>query len=392
VPRGGARLLQGGPIATEIRGAVSEDVAAYRARHGRAPVLAVVICGRDAPSMVYLQQILRSCEKVGIEGRLVEVDGAASEEAIVDAIRGLNDDPQVNGIIVQMPLPATIRLRSVVDAIDPAKDIDGIHPLNAGLLRLGYDGFLPATAHAAVEILRRSGIEIEGRRAVVVGRSAVVGMPAAFLLVRENATVTVCHSRTRDLARHVKDAEILVVAAGHPGLIRGEMLRRGVVVVDVGINVVDGTLVGDVEFESARRVASAITPVPGGIGPLTNALLLAHLMRAARVQEDEARVQGGGGPPSGEGRERGSGQPRGALHGGRPVPARQPARRAEPLPPLRRRRPPRRAPRRHEGFDELSVRPGDRPLGHAPVRSWMSPTTWASTTTRSSRTGIPRRR
>jgi methylenetetrahydrofolate dehydrogenase (NADP+)/methenyltetrahydrofolate cyclohydrolase len=253
-------------------------------------VLAVVICGRDAPSMVYLQQILRSCEKVGIEGRLVEVDGEASEASVVETIRELNADPAVNGIIVQMPLPPTIRLRSIVDAIDPAKDIDGIHPLNAGLLRLGYDGFLPATAHAAVEILRRSGVEIEGKRAVVVGRSAVVGMPAAFLLVRENATVTVTHSRTRDLARHVKDAEIVVVAVGHPGLIRGEMLRRGAVVVDVGINVVDGALVGDVDFESARRVASAITPVPGGVGPLTNALLLAHLVRAANGQAEAGPV------------------------------------------------------------------------------------------------------
>jgi methylenetetrahydrofolate dehydrogenase (NADP+)/methenyltetrahydrofolate cyclohydrolase len=288
VPRGGARLLQGGPIATEIRQAVSEDVAAYVERIGRRPILAVVICGRDAPSMVYLQQILRSCEKVGIVGRLVEVDGEASEAAVVDAIRALNADAAVNGIIVQMPLPPSIRLRSVIDAIDPAKDIDGIHPLNAGLLRLGYDGFLPASAHAAVEILRRSGIEIEGKRAVVVGRSAVVGMPAAFLLVRENATVTVCHSRTRDLARHTKDAEILVVAAGRAGLIKGDIVRRGVVVVDVGINVVDGTLVGDVDFESVRPKAAAITPVPGGVGPLTNALLLAHLMRAASVQEDRA--------------------------------------------------------------------------------------------------------
>jgi len=285
VPRGGARLLEGGPIATEIRQAVSEDVAAYRERHGRAPVLAVVICGRDAPSMVYLGQILRSCEKVGIDGRLVELDGEASEMSLVEAIRALNADPTVNGIIVQMPLPPTIRLLSVVEAIDPAKDIDGIHPLNAGLLRLGYDGFLPATAHAAVEILRRSAIDIEGKRAVVVGRSAVVGMPAAFLLVRENATVTVCHSRTRDLARHVKDAEIVLVAAGKPGLITGAMLRRGAVVVDIGINVVDGRIVGDVDFEEARRIASAITPVPGGVGPLTNALLLAHLVRAARVQE-----------------------------------------------------------------------------------------------------------
>ena len=292
MPRGGARLLEGGPIAAEIRQAVSEDVAAYAARQGRAPVLAILICGRDAPSMVYLRQILRSCEKAGIEGRLVEVDGEASEASVVDALGALNADPTVDGIIVQMPLPPTVRLRSIVDAIDPARDIDGIHPLNAGLLRLGYDGFLPATAHAAVEILRRSGIEIAGKRATVVGRSAVVGMPAAFLLVRENATVTVCHSRTRDLARHVKDAEILVVAAGHPGLITGSMVRRGVVVVDVGINVVNGSLVGDVDFETVRDVASAITPVPGGVGPLTNALLLAHLVRAAQAQEPSA-------PPAG---------------------------------------------------------------------------------------------
>jgi methylenetetrahydrofolate dehydrogenase (NADP+)/methenyltetrahydrofolate cyclohydrolase len=288
----GARLLEGGPIATEIRRAIAEDVAAWVERHGRRPVLAVVICGRDAPSMVYLHQILRSCEKVGIDGRLVEIDGEASEANLVDAIRTLNEDPAVNGIIVQMPLPPAIRLRSVVDAIDPAKDIDGIHPLNAGLLRLGYDGFLPATAHAAVEILRRSGIEIAGKRAVVVGRSAVVGMPAAFLLVRENATVTVCHSRTHDLARHVKDAEILVVAAGQPGLITGSMVRRGVVVVDVGINVVAGTIVGDVDFESVRPKAAAITPVPGGVGPLTNALLLAHLVRAANNQEADAALPG----------------------------------------------------------------------------------------------------
>ena len=293
MPPGDARLLHGGPIAAEIRHAVAEDVETYRQRMGRAPGLAVVICGRDAPSMVYLQQILRACEKVGIEGRLVEIGGDASEARVTAAIATLNDDPEVDGIIVQMPLPPTIRLRAVIDVIDPAKDIDGIHPINAGLLRLGYDGFLPATAHAAVEILRRSGIEIEGRRAVVVGRSAVVGMPAAFLLVRENATVTVCHRRTRDLRHHVKDAEIVVVAAGHPGLITGDMLRRGVVVVDVGINVVDGQLVGDVDFESARTVASAITPVPGGVGPLTNALLLAHLVRAAQAQAGAKGSRGG---------------------------------------------------------------------------------------------------
>jgi methylenetetrahydrofolate dehydrogenase (NADP+)/methenyltetrahydrofolate cyclohydrolase len=292
----GARLLAGAPIAAEIRQAVAEDVATFMAAEGRPPGLAIVIVGKDAPSMVYLTQILRGCEKAGIEGRLVEIEGEASERRVIKTIAALNADPTVDGIIVQMPLPATIRLRAVVDAIDPAKDIDGIHPLNAGLLRLGYDGFLPATAHASVEILRRSGIEIEGRRAVVVGRSAVVGMPAAFLLVRENATVTVCHRRTRDLEHHVKDAEIVIVAAGHPGLISGPMLRRGAVVVDVGINVVDGRIVGDVDFESARRVASAITPVPGGVGPLTNALLLAHLVRAAQAQLKAPTGRQVGGP------------------------------------------------------------------------------------------------
>jgi methylenetetrahydrofolate dehydrogenase (NADP+)/methenyltetrahydrofolate cyclohydrolase len=279
-----ARRLEGGPIAAEIRAAVAEDVASFTGARGRPPALAVVIVGRDAPSTVYLEQILRGCAKVGIDARFVELEGEATEAAVVTTIRELNADPRVDGVIVQMPLPRTIRLRSVIDAIDPAKDIDGIHPLNAGLLRLGYDGFLPATAHASVEILRRSGIEIAGQDAVVVGRSAVVGMPAAFLLVKEDATVTVCHTRTRDLAAKVRQADIVVVAAGHPGLVTGEMLKPGAVVVDVGINIVDGRIVGDVEFESAARVASAITPVPGGVGPLTNALLLTHLIRAAKRQ------------------------------------------------------------------------------------------------------------
>jgi methylenetetrahydrofolate dehydrogenase (NADP+)/methenyltetrahydrofolate cyclohydrolase len=226
----------------------------------------------------------RGCAKVGIDARFVELEGEATEASVVEVIRTLNADPTVDGVIVQMPLPPTIRLRAVIDAIDPDKDIDGIHPINAGLLRLGYDGFLPATAHAAVEILRRSGIEIAGKDALVIGRSAVVGMPAAFLLVKEDATVTVSHTRTRDLPGHVRRADIVVVAAGHPGLVTGEMLKPGAVVVDVGINVVDGHIRGDVEFESARLVAAAITPVPGGVGPLTNALLLTHLIGAAQRQ------------------------------------------------------------------------------------------------------------
>ena len=287
----GPRMLAGGPIAAEIRAGLTEDFARFRERWGRSPALAVVMVGAQAPSAVYLRQILRACEKVGVDGQLVEIGSDVTADALCTEIERLNADPVVAGIIVQMPLPVHIPLRTVIDSIDPAKDIDGIHPRNAGLLSLGYDGFLPATAQAAVEILKRSGVEIVGKRVVVVGRSNVVGKPAALLLLREHGSVTVLHSRTRDLGRHTRDAEILVVAAGRPGLVTGEMLSPGVVVVDVGINVVsDGhggeKLVGDVDFDSARGVVSAITPVPGGVGPLTNALLLSHLRTAATNQAE----------------------------------------------------------------------------------------------------------
>jgi methylenetetrahydrofolate dehydrogenase (NADP+)/methenyltetrahydrofolate cyclohydrolase len=293
--RHGPRLLEGGPIAAEIRASVQADVEEFVATYGYTPGLAVVIVGMDAPSTVYLGQILRSCARVGIEGRLVELEGHVSAARLHRAITDLNDDPLVSGIIVQMPLPPHLPLATVIDALDPAKDVDGIHPRNAGLLALGYDGFLPTTAHASVEILKRSGIEIAGRHAVVVGRSNVVGKPAALLLLRENATVTVCHSRTVDLAKYTTSADIVVVAAGRPGLITADSLRPGAVVVDVGINVVEGGIVGDVNFASASEVAGAITPVPGGVGPVTNALLLTHVMRAARAQATADR--GEVGPP-----------------------------------------------------------------------------------------------
>jgi methylenetetrahydrofolate dehydrogenase (NADP+)/methenyltetrahydrofolate cyclohydrolase len=290
-------LLVGSPIAAGIRAELVDDFARFKDRWGYSPTLAVVLVGADAPSAVYLGQILKTCERVGVEGRLVEIGSNASPDSICDEIEKLNTDPAVAGIIVQMPLPARIPLRTVIDSIDPGKDIDGIHPRNAGLLSLGYDGFLPATAQASVEILKRSGIEIAGKRVVVIGRSNVVGKPAALLLIREHGTVTVLHSKTRDLAHHTRDAEILIVAAGRPGLVTGEMLSPGVVVVDVGINVVsDGNggekLVGDVDFATAKDVVSAITPVPGGVGPLTNALLLSHLLRAATDQaERTARLR-----------------------------------------------------------------------------------------------------
>jgi methylenetetrahydrofolate dehydrogenase (NADP+)/methenyltetrahydrofolate cyclohydrolase len=283
-----ARRLEGAPFASEIRERVAADVSTYAKEHGHPPGLAVVVCGRSAPSMVYLERILKACAQVGIEGTFVDVEGedaASQEAALTKAIEGLNEDPRVAGIIVQMPLPSGVRLKTVVDVIEPLKDIDGIHPLNAGLLRLGYEGFIPATAHAALEMIHRSGVQLRGANAVVVGRSPVVGMPLAFMLTKEDATVTVCHSKTRDLAGEVRRADVVVVAAGKPGLVTGAMLKPGAVVIDVGINVVEGRIVGDVAFESAEKVAAAITPVPGGIGPLTNALLLSHLMRAAQRQD-----------------------------------------------------------------------------------------------------------
>jgi methylenetetrahydrofolate dehydrogenase (NADP+) / methenyltetrahydrofolate cyclohydrolase len=287
-------LLRGGPIAAEIRESVAADVAEFRAVHGRAPTLAVVIVGRDAPSAVYLNKILDGCRKVGIEDRLVEVDADGGADRLCREIEALNRDDSVSGIIVQMPLPPTLQLRTVIDVLDPCKDIDGIHPLNAGLLALGYEGYLPATAHAAVEILTRSGYSLAGKNAVVVGRSNVVGKPAALLLLREHATVTICHSRTPDLAEEVRRGDFVIVAAGRAGLVTADMLKPGAVVVDVGINVVGDRLIGDVD-EGAFAVASAITPVPGGVGPLTNAILLTHLMRAAWDQAEGRRTVGAGG-------------------------------------------------------------------------------------------------
>jgi len=280
----GPRLLRGGPIGSTIRESVAADVAAFKAEFGYQPVLAVLVVGADAPSLVYLHKILDGCRLVGIGDRLVELPADATEDDVSSALRTLQADPKIAGIIVQQPLPKGIPLRVVIDTLDPMRDIDGIHPLNAGLLSLGYDGFLPATAHASVEILKHSGIELSGKHCVVVGRSNVIGKPAGLLMLRENATVTICHSKTADLPSIIRTADIVIVAIGKANFVTGDMLKRGAVVVDVGINVVEGKLVGDVHFDSAVQVASAITPVPGGVGPLTNAILLTHLVQAARAK------------------------------------------------------------------------------------------------------------
>jgi len=279
-----ARLLLGAPLAAELRTQVKRGLADFRRRHGFDPMLVAVMVGRQGPASVYVAQILRNCRLVGVPSRVVALPGGTSADELRAELERLNADPAVAGVIVQMPLPRRIPLSTVTDTIRPAKDIDGIHPLNTGLMTLGYEGFLPACAEAAVHILKRSGYRLEGKRAVVIGRSNVVGKPVQLLLMREHCTVTVCHRRTRNLVDEVRRAEVVVTAAGHAGLITGEMLAPGALVVDVGINVVDGAIVGDVDFESARRVAEAITPVPGGVGPVTNAVLLEHLLRAARWQ------------------------------------------------------------------------------------------------------------
>ena len=279
----GPRLLRGAPLAAAMRAALMPEVEALRAATGFPPGLAVVLVGDDPPSAVYLHRILHCCQEIGVDGQLVALGADADADDVADAIGSLSADEHVAGILVGQPLPPSIPLDVVLSRLDPVKDIDGIHPLNAGLLALGHETAAPATAQAAVEILVRSGIPLTGRRVVVVGRSNIVGKPAALLLLRQHATVTICHSRTVDLASETRRADVVVVAAGRPGLITGDMLRPGAVVVDVGISVVDGRIVGDVDG-SAYDVASAITPVPGGVGPLTNAILVTHLVRAACSQ------------------------------------------------------------------------------------------------------------
>jgi methylenetetrahydrofolate dehydrogenase (NADP+)/methenyltetrahydrofolate cyclohydrolase len=290
-----AKVLDGRPLAAQMRSHVRRQLGTFKRRYGFSPVLAAVMVGRERASSVYVEQILRSSRSIDVPSRVIELPRQTTANELRDAIEELNADPEVAGIIVQQPLPRHIPLSTVTDTILPAKDIDGIHPLNTGLMTLGYEGFLPACAEAAVEIPKFYGYDLEGKRAVVIGRSNVVGKPVQLLLVREHCTVTVCHRRTRNLAAEVRRADVVVTAAGAAGLVTGEMLKSGALVIDVGINVVRGGIVGDVDFDSASTVAEAITPVPGGVGPVTNAVLLEHLVRAARWQQSGHPITAGRG-------------------------------------------------------------------------------------------------
>jgi methylenetetrahydrofolate dehydrogenase (NADP+)/methenyltetrahydrofolate cyclohydrolase len=283
--QGGARLLDGRAMAREMLAETRQDIAAIVARRGSIPEMRVVLVGDDAASAVYARRILRSAEAVGSCGQLVVLPQDAAAATVRATLEGLSADPAIAGVILQLPLPAGLQLAGIIDALDPRKDLDGIHPVNAGLISRGSGGLAPSCAEAAVQILKRSGIALAGRPAVVVGRSNVVGRPAQLLLIGEDATVTVCHRQTRDLDAQVRRAEVVVVAAGVAGLIRGHAVQPGAVVVDCGINVLeDGSIVGDVDLPSVLPVAAAITPVPGGVGPVTNAVLMQHLASAARAQ------------------------------------------------------------------------------------------------------------
>jgi methylenetetrahydrofolate dehydrogenase (NADP+)/methenyltetrahydrofolate cyclohydrolase len=276
-----ARLIDGKAVAARIREQVKEEVAALPSPPG----LATILVGDDPASAVYVRMKREDCAEVGIESFHHEPGGDVSQDELATLIESLNEDERVHGILLQLPLPDHLDQDPLIALIDPLKDVDGLTPLSAGLLVQGRRGAIaPCTPSGVMELLREAEVELEGARAVVIGRSILVGKPLAALLLAADATVTHCHSRTRDLAAICREADVLIAAAGVPSLVNGEMVREGATVIDVGTNRVDGKLVGDVEFDSARERAAAITPVPGGVGPMTRAMLLVNTLAAARAR------------------------------------------------------------------------------------------------------------
>lgn len=276
-----ARILDGKAVARSLREELRE---ALRGLPG-VPGLGVVLAGDDPGSLTYVRHKTRDAEEVGMRAEVVRLPEEASQGRVVEAVEGFNRRPDIHGIVVQLPLPSHLQARAILDTVDPAKDVDGLHPLNVGRLALGQPGLVPATPRGILELLRRARIELEGRHAVVVGRSDIVGKPVAQLLLQAHCTVTLCHSRTHPLEEHTLRADILVVAIGRPRHIGPAHVKPGAAVIDVGIHrLPDGGLCGDVDFQAVREVAGAITPVPGGVGPLTRAMLLVNTMQAYRVQ------------------------------------------------------------------------------------------------------------
>jgi methylenetetrahydrofolate dehydrogenase (NADP+) / methenyltetrahydrofolate cyclohydrolase len=279
-------LIDGKAIAQTVRDGVKGKVAEFRALHGRAPGLTVVLAGDDQASAVYVRNKEKASNEIGIAGTVLRFPASVSEDEILATVRTLNQDAAVDGILVQLPLPKQVKASLVLEAIDPQKDVDGFHPVNVGALWAGQKGLVPCTPRGCLRLLDEAGVSLDGARAVVVGRSNIVGKPVASLLLARNATVTLAHSKTRDLAALCREADVLVAAVGRAKMIRGDFIKPGAAVIDVGMNRDEaGKLCGDVDFASAQGIAGHITPVPGGVGPMTIAMLLENTLLAAQARE-----------------------------------------------------------------------------------------------------------
>ncbi|MEK7280025.1 MAG: bifunctional methylenetetrahydrofolate dehydrogenase/methenyltetrahydrofolate cyclohydrolase FolD [Nitrospirota bacterium] len=277
-----ASIIDGKAVASEIRAKIKKDVEQLRSK-GIVPGLAAVLVGDNPASQVYVRNKRKACEEAGIYSEEHKLPADLKQEELVKLVNDLNKDKKINGILIQLPLPKHIDSKVILDCVSPDKDVDGFHPYNVGRLTVGDPIFSPCTPYGVIVLLEHYGIKMDGMNAVVVGRSNIVGKPVALMLINRNATVTVCHSRTKDLKERCREADILIVAAGRPRMIRGDMVKEGAVVVDVGINREDnGGLVGDVDFEEVSKRAGWITPVPGGVGPMTIAMLLKNTVESAK--------------------------------------------------------------------------------------------------------------
>ena len=281
-----AEIIDGKFVSQKLRNELKKDICDFEARTGQKPGLAVVVVGNDPASAVYVRNKHRACLEVGINSYEVSLPEDTEESDLLERIMELNLDPKVNGILVQLPLPRHIDESKVINSITPEKDVDAFSPSNVGRIMIGKYDLLPCTPAGVMELLRHYGVVIEGKRCVVIGRSNIVGKPMAMLLMEQNGTVTVCHSRTKDINKICKEADIIVVAIGKSKFLRADMIKPGAVVIDVGINrTPDGKLVGDVAFDEVFEIASLITPVPGGVGPMTITMLLKNTLTAAKLQK-----------------------------------------------------------------------------------------------------------
>lgn len=287
-----ATLIDGKVISASVREEVKSETEAFVTRTGITPHLAAVLVGEDPASQVYVRNKERACEKCGLKSTLHRLPEQTTQEELLQLVHQLNQDASVHGILVQLPLPKHLDATPVLDAILPAKDVDGFHPENVGLMLQGRPRFLPCTPHGVMKMLEHHQISTAGKHAVVIGRSDIVGKPMAALLIQKgaDATVTTCHSRTSDIGAITRQADLLIAAVGIPEFVTGQMIKPGAVVIDVGINRVDDRLVGDVAFQEALTVASMITPVPGGVGPMTIAMLLKNTLMAAEIQSQNERT------------------------------------------------------------------------------------------------------